>query len=95
MSKIEKSEQTVWELLVRMRNRVKQMILSGDDFSDKVNMESRLSDIFKLEDHILWLWKRLEMDMIKGDPCLFLSLSDDFSDLENEEQFAQNDSSDE
>lgn len=70
---MEEKEEKIWADIVTYRTRAKELLRTGEHLEDKVNIDERLDTLIKLEDHLLWSWKRLDMDLKKGDPSLLIT----------------------
>lgn len=73
IEKMEQQEEKIWREIEQYRNRAKELMENGDNLEDKVNINDRMETLIKLEEHLLWSWKRLDIDLKKGDPSLLIT----------------------
>ena len=65
------SEQNSFKELCKRREKC-LIFVENCDVSGKVDLKERLKTVQKHEEHLAELWKRLEIDAVKGDPSLKL-----------------------
>jgi hypothetical protein len=74
IKELRETEGNIFRQIVSYRERA-NLLIDADNaatVTSKVDLIDRLETLMKLEDHLLWAWKRLDIDLKKGDPSLLI-----------------------